>query len=46
MIAYNTKNVSNPPKTYEDLKQWINEHPNKFIYATVPTSGPGRGSLG
>lgn len=43
MIAYNSKDVPNPPKTFAELKDWIKTHPKKFTYATVPTSGPGRG---
>lgn len=42
-IAYNSDKVPNPPTTYSALKTWISQHPNQFMYATVPTSGPGRG---
>lgn len=42
-LAYNASAVPNPPTTFAALKSWISSHPNKFQYATVPTSGPGRG---
>lgn len=43
VLAYNKNKVKEPPKTYEELKKWIHEHPKKFMYASVPSSGPGRG---
>jgi putative spermidine/putrescine transport system substrate-binding protein len=43
MLMYNKDKVKNPPTTYADLKTWITANPNKFMYATVPTSGPARG---
>ncbi|MBS4209339.1 extracellular solute-binding protein [Bacillus sp. FJAT-50079] len=43
IIVYNEDAVKNPPTTYAELKDWINEHPNRFLYPTVPSSGPARG---
>jgi len=43
ILVYNSDKVKNPPKTYEELKKWIDENPGKFLYPTVPTSGPARG---
>lgn len=34
-IAYNSKTVSDPPKTMQDLESWIKAHPNKFGYNGV-----------
>jgi putative spermidine/putrescine transport system substrate-binding protein len=42
-LEYNSKKMPNPPKNYDELIKWIKEHPNKFEYSTVPSSGPGRG---
>lgn len=43
ILVYNKDTVSNPPKNFEELKDWIKENPNKFSYAAVPNSGPSRG---
>ncbi len=29
-LLYNPRNVSNPPETWEELEQWIDENPQKF----------------
>ncbi|PLR78197.1 hypothetical protein CU633_06675 [Bacillus sp. V3-13] len=42
VLAYNSKTVKNPPKSYAELKDWIKENPGKFMYAAVPNSGTGR----
>lgn len=31
-IAYNPDEVSNPPATFEELVQWVKDHPGKFGY--------------
>jgi len=31
-IAYNPKYVPNPPKSYEELVEWVKQHPRKFGY--------------
>ncbi|UOF90609.1 extracellular solute-binding protein [Fodinisporobacter ferrooxydans] len=43
VIIYNSDKVKNPPTTYAALKTWIEAHPNKFEYANIQSSGPGRG---
>lgn len=43
ILVYNSDKVKNPPTTYEELKEWINENPGKFTYPAVPSSGPARG---
>ncbi|KLU60104.1 hypothetical protein CEB3_c35350 [Peptococcaceae bacterium CEB3] len=43
MLVYNSDKVKQPPTTYAELKVWAAAHPDKFMYATVPTSGPSRG---
>ena len=37
-LAYNSETVKNPPKTAEELYQWIEEHPGRFTY-NDPTTG-------
>lgn len=43
ILVYNKDKVPNPPKTYEELKDWIKENPGKFTYADISNSGPSRG---
>ncbi|MEM4003985.1 MAG: extracellular solute-binding protein [Ignisphaera sp.] len=31
-IAYNSKYVSNPPRTYDELVKWVSENPGRFGY--------------
>ena len=38
LLAYNSKNVPNPPKTLDALLIWIKAHPGKFTY-NVPSGG-------
>jgi len=42
LLAYNSKNVKNPPKTLNELLTWIKANPGKFTY-NAP-SGGGSGS--
>ncbi|WP_283672882.1 extracellular solute-binding protein [Butyricicoccus sp. Marseille-Q5471] len=41
VLAYNSKNVSEPPKTMEELFQWAKDHPGRFAYNTPGTGGAG-----
>jgi len=36
VMVYNSQNVSNPPKTLDDLLAWIKEHPGRFTYPAPP----------
>ena len=38
LLAYNSTNVPNPPKTLDTLLAWIKSHPGKFTY-NVPSGG-------
>lgn len=38
LLAYNSTNVPNPPKTLDALLDWIKAHPGKFTY-NVPSGG-------
>lgn len=40
-IAYNSETVPNPPKTAEELYQWIKDHPGRFAYNTPGSGGAG-----
>lgn len=41
VLAYNTKTVTDPPRTPQQLLDWAKAHPGRFGYAAVPTgSGP------
>jgi len=31
-LAFNPEYVKNPPKTFEELEQWVKDHPGKFGY--------------
>lgn len=42
VFLYNPAKVPNPPKTVDQLKKWIADHPGKFMYARMANSGPGR----
>lgn len=44
VLAYNSETVPNPPKTAEELYQWIKDHPGRFAYNT-PSSGGAGGSF-
>ena len=41
VLAYNSKTVPNPPKTTDELTQWIMDHPGRFSYNTPGTGGAG-----
>jgi len=32
VLAYNPEYVTNPPKSYEELVEWVEKHPGKFGY--------------
>ena len=40
-LAYNSETVENPPKTAEELYQWIEEHPGRFTYNDPSTGNSG-----
>ncbi len=42
LIEYDPSQVETPSKTIDELKTWIKNNPNKFIYARPANSGPGR----
>jgi len=41
VLAYNSQNVPNPPKTADELYDWIRQHPGKFAYNDPSTGGAG-----
>ncbi|MGH2459979.1 MAG: extracellular solute-binding protein [Chloroflexota bacterium] len=41
VLAYNSKDVSTPPKTLDDLLTWIKGNPGKFTYNPPDTGGSG-----
>lgn len=41
VLAYNRKEVSNPPRTLAELFDWIKKNPGKFTYNTPDTGGSG-----
>jgi putative spermidine/putrescine transport system substrate-binding protein len=42
LLAYDTKTVSSPPKTLDDLLSWIKANPGKFTYNTPDSGGSGQ----
>lgn len=44
VLAYNSDTVKEPPKTTEELYQWIKDNPGRFAYNT-PSSGGAGGSF-
>lgn len=44
VLAYNSETVPEPPKTADELYQWIKDHPGRFAYNT-PSSGGAGGSF-
>jgi putative spermidine/putrescine transport system substrate-binding protein len=42
IFEYNPAKVSDPPKTIDELKTWIQDNPKQFLYAQPANSGPGR----
>lgn len=45
LLAYNSAKVKNPPKTAEEIYQWIKAHPGRFAY-NDPTTGGAGGAFG
>ena len=45
VLAYNTKYVKEPPKTYDQLLAWIKKNPRKFTYCDPQTCGSGAAML-
>jgi putative spermidine/putrescine transport system substrate-binding protein len=45
VLAYNTKYVKEPPKTYDQLLEWIKKNPGKFTYCDPQTCGSGAAML-
>ena len=41
VLAYNSDTVPTPPKTAEELYQWIKDHPGRFAYNTPGSGGSG-----
>lgn len=42
VLAYDSDVVSNPPKTADELYEWIRENPGKFAYNTPGSGGAGQ----
>lgn len=40
-LAYNADAVKEPPKTSDELYQWIKDHPGRFAYCDPSTGGSG-----
>jgi len=36
VFEYDTARLDNPPRSFEDLKTWIKEHPGRFTYPQPP----------
>jgi putative spermidine/putrescine transport system substrate-binding protein len=43
VLVYNKDKVKQPPKNFKELQSWIDQNPNKFLYAALANSGPARG---
>lgn len=41
LLAYDTTKVQSPPKTLDELLQWIKDHPGQFAYNPPSTGGSG-----
>lgn len=41
VMAYNSEKISTPPKTTEELTQWIKDNPGRFSYNASGTGGAG-----
>ncbi|WP_028273413.1 extracellular solute-binding protein [Atopococcus tabaci] len=41
VLAYNSDNVPTPPKTADELYQWIKDNPGRFAYNTPGSGGAG-----
>jgi putative spermidine/putrescine transport system substrate-binding protein len=42
LLEYLPDKVKTPPKSTQELLDWVKQNPNKFIYAQPANSGPGR----
>lgn len=42
VLAYDSDKVSNPPKTAEELYEWIKDNPGEFAYNSPSTGGAGQ----
>lgn len=42
LLAYDSKTVTNPPKTLDDVLAWIKANPGKFTYNTPNSGGSGQ----
>jgi putative spermidine/putrescine transport system substrate-binding protein len=42
VFEYDPAKVPTPPKTIQELRDWIIAHPKQFLYAIPASSGPGR----
>ena len=36
VFAYDSSKVTNPPKSFEELKDWVKNNPGKFTYPALP----------
>ncbi|WP_307564114.1 extracellular solute-binding protein [Paenibacillus sp. V4I7] len=41
VLAYNSEKVKNPPKTTDELYEWISKNPGRFAYNDPATGGSG-----
>jgi putative spermidine/putrescine transport system substrate-binding protein len=41
LLAYDTKTVTNPPKTLDELLAWVKANPGKFTYNSPKSGGSG-----
>ena len=45
VLAYNSKYVKTPPRTYDEILAWIKQNPGKFTYCDPQTCGTGQAFL-
>jgi putative spermidine/putrescine transport system substrate-binding protein len=45
VLAYNSKYVTDPPKTYDEIIAWVKKNPGKFTYCDPQTCGSGAAFL-
>ncbi len=43
VFAYDEERLPNPPKTWDELTQWIKDNPGRFAYNSPSTGGAGGG---
>lgn len=46
VFAYDSERVPEPPKTWDELTQWIKDNPGRFAYNVPSTGGAGSGFMG